>query len=153
MNNTQHNDLHRTTPLERVETAITLQKIVKDLASQVTSIREDGDWTPRQKFSLWHKAICYKIADWRLKRWLKRISDPQQIHIPSRHGLAYHAINKCSVRSALVSLERRGEYSSCIVPPLSKAQRQGVYGKARKRGFEVRTEARHNGLYIERLPR
>lgn len=153
MNNTQRNDPQQTTPIERVEIAIALLEIVKDLASQVTSIREDGDWTPRQKFSLWQKALCYKIADWRLKRWLKRISDPQRIHIPSRHALAYHAINKGCVRSALESLEQRGEYSCCIVPPLSKAQRQGIYEKSRKLGFEVRTEGRHNGFYIERLPR
>lgn len=153
MNNTKHNDHHRTTPLERVETAIALQVIVKDLADQITAIREDGNWTLRQKFSLWQKALGYKIAAWRFERWLKRISDPQRIHIPSRHGLACYAINKCSVRSALVSLEQRGEYSCCIVPPQSKAQRQGIYEKARKLGFEVRTEGRHNGLYIERLPK
>lgn len=152
MNTKNHQKKKGTASVKRLESIIFLLDIVDQLATQLDAVRQEGSWTMCQRFSLWRKSLSYRIASRRLKRLLRRSGDPDRIHIPSRHILVCHAIETPDVASALSSLERRGEYTCCIVPALSKRQKRELYAKARKRGFEVRTERRFCGFFIERLP-
>lgn len=149
MKNTEEKDI--SSLRERFETAVFYTEVVNQLAAQLEALRQEGHWTLRQKWSLWKTSIAYKFTRWRLNWWFERIGDPECIYIPSRHGLVFRAIEKPDVESALDCLARTGEFSCCLVPKVSKAQRQGLYKRARKRGFEVRTEIRHSSLLIERL--
>lgn len=136
---------------ERFETAVFYFEVVNQLAAQLEALRQEGRWTLRQRWSLWKTAIAYKFTRWRLNWWFERIGDPECIYIPSRHSLVFHAIEKPDAQSALDCLEKTGEFACCLIPELSKEQRRGICKRARKRGFEVRTEIRRNGLLIERL--
>jgi hypothetical protein len=150
MKNTEEKE-HISPLCERFETAVFYLKVVNQLAAQLEALRQEGHWTLRQRWSLWKTAVAYKFTRWRLNWWFERIGDPECIYIPSRHGLVFHAIEKPDAQSALDCLEKTGEFSCCLIPKVSKAQRQGLYKRARKRGFEVRTEIRHSSLLIERL--
>ena len=136
---------------DRFETAVFYLEVVDKLTAQLKALRQQGSWTLRQSFSLWCKAVSYRFTRWRLDRWLKRIGDPERFRIPERHGLVFRAIEKPDTESALDCLRLTGEYSCCLVPSPSKAQRQGLYKRAKKRGYDIRTEIRPHGLLIERL--
>jgi hypothetical protein len=136
---------------DRFETAVFYLEVVDKLSTQLHALRQQGSWTPSQRFSLWCKAVRYRFTRWRLNRWFKRIGDPECLSIPERHGLVFRAIEKPDCESALDCLKLTGEFSCCLVPSASKSQRQGFYKRAKKRGYDIRIETRPYGLLIERL--